>query len=75
MQEMIEKLLNDMRGAFLRHKGDIEFVSVNEETGVVAVRMKGACKGCPMSGLTLKAGVEATLMSEVPGVTEVIAVE
>lgn len=74
MKEKIEQLLNEMRPAFERHRGNIELVDVNVETGVVSVRLQGACKHCPLSEMTLKGAVESTLMSEVPGVTEVIAV-
>lgn len=75
MKEKIEQLLADMRPAFQRDGGDIALVGIDESTGVVSVRMSGACKGCPMSEITLKAGVEATLVEMVPGVTEVVAVE
>lgn len=50
--------------------GDIEFVSLNDE-GVVTVRMLGACTGCMSINDTLKDGVEAIMLEEVPGVTEV----
>ncbi len=75
MRQHIESLLSDMRPAFQRDGGDIALVDFDAATGVVKVRMSGACKGCPMSDITLKAGVEATLVEMVPGVTEVIAVE
>ena len=75
MKDKVEQLLADMRPAFQRDGGDIALVNIDETTGVVSVRMSGACKGCPMSEITLKAGVEATLVEMVPGVTEVIAVE
>ncbi len=52
--------------------GDIELVEVND--GVVKVRLTGACKGCPMSQMTLKQGVEKLLLKEVPGLKEVQAV-
>jgi Fe-S cluster biogenesis protein NfuA len=41
---------------------------------VVKVRLTGACKGCPMSQMTLKQGVEKLLLKEVPGLKEVQAV-
>jgi Fe-S cluster biogenesis protein NfuA len=44
------------------------------KTGVVKVRLMGACGSCPMSQLTLKRGVEARLKAKVPGVKEVVAV-
>ena len=55
-----------------RDGGDIELVDVTD--GIVKVRLTGACKGCPMSQMTLKQGVEKLLMKEVPGLKEVQAV-
>ncbi len=54
------------------HAGNIELVAVDE--GVVKVRLLGTCHGCPLSGLTLKAGVEELLKERVPGVERVEAV-
>jgi Fe-S cluster biogenesis protein NfuA len=51
----------------------VEFVDVTDD-GVVQVRLKGACGGCPMSTLTLKDGIERILKEQVPGVTQVIAI-
>ncbi len=53
--------------------GDIEFVSFDEATGTVTVKLLGACVGCPLVDFTLKGGVEALLMDEIPEVKEVIA--
>ena len=55
--------------------GDIEFVSFDEETGVVTVKLLGACIGCSLVDFTLKGGVEALLMDEVPEVREVVTEE
>jgi len=52
--------------------GDAELVDVTE--GVVKVRLKGACSGCPMSTMTLKQGIERILKERLPEVKEVIAV-
>ncbi|AMC92758.1 hypothetical protein AOC36_01770 [Erysipelothrix larvae] len=54
--------------------GDIEFVSV-DENGLVKVRLLGACVGCGLVDFTLKGGVEALLMDEIPEVTGVILAE
>ena len=54
-------------------KGDIEFLSMDDSTGVVSVRLKGACAGCPGAAMTLKMGVERHLKEKVPQVTEVVA--
>ena len=53
--------------------GDIEFVDV-DENGVVQVRLRGACVGCPSAAMTLKFGVERNLKEKIPEVTEVVCV-
>ncbi|REJ34837.1 MAG: hypothetical protein DIU82_08350 [Bacillota bacterium] len=53
--------------------GDVQLVDVTED-GVVTVQLMGACGGCPMSMLTLKAGIERIVKAQVPEVTEIIAV-
>ena len=68
MKEKVQKALDMIRPMLQRDGGDVELVDVNEETGIVKVRLTGACKGCPMSQMTLKAGIERYLKSEVPGV-------
>ena len=52
------------------HLGDLEFAGF--ENGVVKLKMKGNCQGCPLSIVTLKAGIERILKSKIP---EVISVE
>ena len=49
-------------------------VDFDEATGVVRVRLEGACRGCPMSKITLKMGIENLLKHYVPEVTRVEAV-
>ena len=72
MREEIEKALSKIRPMLQRDGGDVELVDV--EGSVVKVRLVGACHGCPMSQMTLKAGVERIIKQQVPAVTEVIAV-
>ncbi|MEO0080353.1 MAG: NifU family protein [candidate division WOR-3 bacterium] len=50
--------------------GDIELVEVTDD-GVVRVRLKGACSGCPFSAMTLTMGVEQQLKAAVPEVVRV----
>jgi Fe-S cluster biogenesis protein NfuA len=52
--------------------GDVELVDV--ENGIVKVRLTGACKGCPMSQMTLKNGIERLLKKEIPEVKSVESV-
>jgi Fe-S cluster biogenesis protein NfuA len=67
--EKIEKALEKVRAALKQDGGDIELVSF--ENGVVKVRLKGACCGCPMSQMTLSNFVEAELKKAVPEVKKV----
>lgn len=72
MKEKIEKALAKIRSGLQQDGGDIELVGV--EDGVVKVRLKGACAGCPMSQMTLTNFVEAELRKQVPGIKRVEAV-
>jgi Fe-S cluster biogenesis protein NfuA len=72
LKASVEKALEKIRPLLQRDGGDIELVEVSD--GVVKVRLTGACKGCPMSQVTLKQGVEKMLMQEIPGLKEVQAV-
>ncbi len=75
MKEKIQKALDQVRPMLQADGGDVELVDIDEETGVVNVRLTGACKGCPMSQMTLKAGIERYLKSEIPEVSSVEAVD
>lgn len=66
--------LERIRPYIQRDGGDIEFVSM-DENGIVTVRLLGACVGCGLVDFTLKGGVEALLMDEIPEVTGVVAEE
>ena len=69
METEIKKALEDVRPFLARHAGDVEFVRF--ENGVVFVRMLGTCLGCPLSQLTLKAGIEEILRSKIKEISSV----
>lgn len=69
----VEQALNTVRSGLAFHKGGVELVNADPETGVVTVRLTGTCVGCPMADMTLKMGIEDALIQLVPGVTEVVA--
>lgn len=73
MEVKVKSALETIRPYLKADGGDVELVNVSEE-GVVEVRLMGACVGCPMSQMTLRAGVERALMREVPGIRRVEAV-
>ncbi len=72
MKEKIEKALDKIRPSLQADGGDIELVEVVD--GIVKVRLKGACGGCPMSQMTLKMGVERALKQQIPEVKRVESV-
>lgn len=74
MKEKVQEALDKVRPMLQRDGGDVELVEVDEGSGIVRVRLTGACKGCPMSQMTLKSGIERFLKSEVPQVASVESV-
>ena len=74
MEEGILEAIDAIRPALQSDGGDIVYIGTDED-GVVHVSLVGACGTCPVSTMTLKAGVERIIMDRVPGVTEVVADE
>jgi len=70
MEERVQAALDKIRPALQADGGDVELVEVCDD-GVVKVRLVGACRGCPMSQMTLANGVERVLKEEIPEVTRV----
>lgn len=75
MEAKVKEVIETIRPLLQSDGGDIELVGVEESTGVVSVRLQGACKGCPGAQMTLKMGVERHLKEKIPEVTEVVAVD
>lgn len=73
MKESVQTALDKIRPMLQRDGGDVQLVDVEGNT--VKVRLQGACKGCPMSQMTLKNGIERFLKEEVPGVDRVESVD
>ncbi|GAA5845703.1 hypothetical protein JCM3766R1_001142 [Sporobolomyces carnicolor] len=69
---MIKELLETrVRPAIMEDGGDIEYRGFNEDTGIVQLSLKGSCRGCESSAVTLKSGIERMLMHYIPEVKEV----
>ncbi len=73
MRERVAKVIERIRPAVQMDGGDIELIDVKD--GIVQLRLVGACHGCPSSMMTLKAGIERAIQSEVPEIKAVEAVE
>jgi len=69
MKEQVKQVLDKIRPSLQADGGDVELLEV--ENGIVKVRLKGACAGCPMSQMTLKNGIERLLKKEIPEIKSV----
>ena len=70
LKRRVAAVLNEVRPALQRDGGDVELIDVVD--GVVQVELQGACRGCPMSQMTLAFGIERMLKAKIP---EVVAVQ
>jgi len=66
----VEKVIGEIQPSLRADGGDIELVDVDKD-GVVKVKLKGACAGCPMSQMTIQFGVERYLKAKIPQVKKV----
>ncbi|MCX5873430.1 MAG: NifU family protein [Deltaproteobacteria bacterium] len=73
MKEEVQAALDLIRPQLQADGGDAEIVEITDE-GIVKLRLKGACGGCPMSQMTLKMGIERILKEKVPAVKSVESV-
>jgi Fe-S cluster biogenesis protein NfuA len=73
MKEKVLKAIDNIRPFLQADNGDVELIEITEDA-IVKVRLTGACGICPLSQITLRAGVERSLMREIPGIKRVEAV-
>lgn len=73
IENKVKETLEEIKPRIQADGGDIELVGI--ENGIVKVRLKGACVGCPMSALTLKQGVESFIRKKIPQIKSVEAVQ
>ena len=74
IQEEIANSLALIRPALQRDGGDVEFVEYETDTGILKVRLMGACRGCPYSQMTLSQGIKKSLQQNFPQLTDVVSV-
>ncbi len=72
--ERVENALNQLRPYLEADKGDVTLLEITDDM-VVRLRFLGACSSCSMSAMTLKAGIEHTILRMVPEIKAVVAVE
>ena len=71
--DQVAEAIQQVRPALQRDGGDVELVNVTDD-GTVQVELQGACKGCPMSQMTLSLGIEKFLKERIPEVSRVVQV-
>lgn len=73
LKDRVQTVLNTIRPAVQSDGGDIELLDVTPD-GIVKVKLRGSCVGCPSSMMTLTMGVERRLKSLIPEVTKLLNV-
>ncbi|MBI5642366.1 MAG: NifU family protein [Deltaproteobacteria bacterium] len=74
LKKKVVEALDQVRPYLQADGGDVELVEIDDIAKTVAVRLVGACGGCPSAGMTLKAGVESTIKKFAPEIKRVDAV-
>lgn len=72
VEEKIMEIINKLKPFLISEGGNIEFIKY--EDNIVYIKMMGACANCEMLDLTLKEGIESSIISEIPEVKEVVNV-
>lgn len=69
VETRINQAIGKVRPSLNLHEGDVELLGVND--GVVMLRLKGSCDGCPSSALTLKHTIEEAIYAAAPDVASI----
>jgi len=71
-REALEAALDEIRPALHTDGGDLILHDVSDD-GVVSIELLGACGTCPISIITLTAGIEVIVRNRLPQVAGVVA--
>lgn len=72
-EKKIQEIIDKLRPFLINDGGNIEFVKF--EDNVVYIRMMGACANCQMLDITLRDGIAAAIINEIPDVVDVINID
>ena len=73
-EKNIEEVLSKIRPYLQKDRGDVELAGIREG-GIVEVRLLGSCKDCPLSPMTLRAGIERVLLKKIPEIKRIESVK
>lgn len=74
MEEKIKSELEKIRPHLQMDGGDVEFISFDKKSGILKVKLQGACHGCPMAMVTLQDGIGRAIMEKIPQVKKIEAI-
>jgi len=69
IEQQVNKILDEIRPSLQMDGGDVELKSV--KAGIVELKVKGACHGCPMAHITFGQGVGNLIKEKIPEIKEV----
>jgi Fe-S cluster biogenesis protein NfuA len=72
-EKQVLTALESIRPFLQADSGDVELIEISDDD-IIKVKLTGACSTCPMSIMTLRAGIERALMREIPAIRRVEAV-
>lgn len=73
LTERVQQTLDQLRPYLEADNGDVELIEITQDN-VVRLQLLGACSTCSMSMMTLKAGIEQSILKAVPEITAVEAI-
>jgi Fe-S cluster biogenesis protein NfuA len=73
LYERVENALDAIRPYLQTDGGDVKIIEITN-TGVLRIELMGSCGNCPMSPMTMKAGIEESVKKSVPEITSIEAV-
>lgn len=73
MLERVEAALEKIRPFLLADGGNVKVLEITDDM-VVRLELEGACESCPMSHMTMKAGIEEAIKRDIPEIKGVVAV-
>ena len=69
----VESAIDEIRPYLIADGGDIKVLSIDNKN-IVNLELLGSCETCPMSPMTLKAGVEEAIKKQVPEINGINAI-
>ena len=73
LRQRVERSLEKVRPYLIADRGDVRFLRIRGE-GILELQWLGVCATCPMSVMTLRAGLERVVMKDSPEIKRVEAV-